>query len=123
DLEQGDYAGARQKFATAMETVQAIGDRAGESNTWYQLGYVAYASGRGNDAVRLTAVALLISNAIGNNDAKTIAENFATLCGMLGIDQAQRRAILEEAALDYQKDRGQGLVERAFGGDDPGRSE
>lgn len=123
DLEQGDYAGARQKFARAMEIRKAIGDRAGEANTWYQLGYVAYASGRGNDAVRLTAVALLISNAIGNNDAKTIAENFATLCGMLGIDQAQRRAILEEAALDYQKDRGQGLVERAFGGDDPGRSE
>ena len=69
------------------------------------------------------AVAFLISNTIGHNDAKTIAENFATLCGMLGIDQAQRNAILEEAALDYQKDRGQGLFERAFGGDVPGRSE
>ena len=73
--------------------------------------------------MRLMAVAFLISNTIGHNDAKTIAENFATLCGMLGIDQAQRDAILREAASDYQKDRGQGLIERAFGGDDPGRSE
>ncbi len=87
------------------------------------LGYVAYESGRHNDAVRLMAVAFLISNSIGDNDAKTVVQNFATLCGMLGINQAQRAAILEEVRLEYQKDRGQGLIERAFGEDDPASSE
>ena len=72
--------------------------------------------------MRLMAVALLISNTIGHSGAKTIAENFATLRGVHGIDQAQCDAILREAALDYHKDRGKGLVERAFGGDVPGRS-
>ncbi|MBV8127569.1 MAG: tetratricopeptide repeat protein [Planctomycetaceae bacterium] len=122
DLHQGEYAAAREKFDSSLQIEQAIGNRAGEANTWNQLGHVAYASGRGKDAVRLMAVAFLISHTIGHNYVKTIAQNFATLCGMLGIDQAQRDAILREAALDYQKDRGQGLVERAFGGDDPGKS-
>jgi len=44
-------------------------------------------------------------------------------CEMQGIDQAQLDAILRAAALDYQKDRGQSLIERAFGGNVPGGSE
>jgi hypothetical protein len=94
-----------------MEIRQAIGDRAGEAATWYQHGFVAYEAGRGNDARRLTAVAFLISNTIGSKAAKTIAENFATLCGMLGTDQPQRDAILREVASEYQRDRGQGLID------------
>ena len=106
-----------------MEIRQAIGDHPGEANTWCQLGVGAHKSGRVADAVRLTAVAFLISNTIGHNDAKTIARNFATLCGRLGMDEAQRDALLKEAASEYQKDRGQGMIERAFGRDDPASSE
>ena len=123
DLNQGEYVAAREKFAKAMEIRQAICDRSGEAATWYQLGRVAYESGQSNDAVRLMAVAFLISDTIGNNDLQTIAKNFANACGNLNINQAQRDAIREEARLEYQKDRGQGLIERAFNGDDPASSE
>ena len=37
DLKQGDYAAAREKFATSLQIKQAIGDRAGEAATWHQL--------------------------------------------------------------------------------------
>ncbi len=121
DLNKDGYAAVRDKFTRSLQISHAIGNRAGEATTWNQLGLVAYESGRRDGALRLMAIALLISNTIGDYVGKSIAQNFASLCGMLSMDQAQRDALLEETALDYQKDRGQGLIERTFGGYNPGK--
>jgi tetratricopeptide (TPR) repeat protein len=114
DLYERDYLAARDKYATSLQITQATGDHAGEAATWSQLGFAAFEAGRTDAAARLMSVAYLISDSVGNSDAKIIAQNFENLCGMLDINQAERERILADAMSEYQKDHGRALIVRTF---------
>jgi tetratricopeptide (TPR) repeat protein len=114
DLNEGDYPAAREKFARALEINRAIGDRAGEAAAFFQLGALACKLGRRHDGARLVAICVLIDRAIGHGDAQSDFRALVGLCQGLGYDQARFDAMQEEAAREYQRDRGRALIERAF---------
>ena len=62
DVNEGNYADAREKFAKSLAMRQAIGDRAGEAATLYQIGFVAWQNGRREVAIRLVATCPGASN-------------------------------------------------------------
>jgi tetratricopeptide (TPR) repeat protein len=118
DLEESDYPAAREKFAKALATRQAIGDRAGEAASFFQLGLVACKLGHSHDGAQLIAICFLIDRAIGHGDARSAFRSLAALCKSLGYDQARLDAVLEEAGREHVRDRGRVLIERAFAGGD-----
>jgi hypothetical protein len=114
DLKVGDYPAAREKFTRALEIKQAIGDRAGEAATFFQLGALAHKTGRSHDGALLQAICCLIDRAIGHGDAESDFRALAALCQSQGYDQARFNEVLEDASKEYQRDRGRTLIERAF---------
>jgi tetratricopeptide (TPR) repeat protein len=113
DLNEGDYPAARQKFTRWLEITQAIGDRAGEAATFFQLGFLAGKLGRSHDGARLVAICCLIDRAIGHADVESDFRALAGLCQTLRYDQAQIERVLAEADREYERDRGHALIERA----------
>ena len=80
DLEQGDYAAAREKFARAMEIRKAIGDRAGEAATWHNLAVVDLGQGDYAAAREKFARAMEIRKPIGDRAGEAATwHNLATI--------------------------------------------
>ncbi len=99
-------------MARSLEINQAIGGRAGEAATFFQLGNLACKLGRNHDGARLIAICVLIDKAIGHGRAQSDFRTLNELCQSLGYDQARFNAVLEEAGREYQRDRGRALIER-----------
>jgi hypothetical protein len=112
DLNEGNYAAAREKFGTALAMFQAIGDLAGEASTYNQVGILALKVGNGAVAVRLVAIGTILLSAVGA--AEIVWENLTGMAAELGLDQRGLDALLHEAADHYQQDRGAKLMRQAF---------
>lgn len=93
---------------------RAIGDRAGEAGTFFQLGMLADRLGRTEAGARLVAVCWLIDNAVGHGDAESDFRALAGLCTRAGLDETLFKKLLAETAETYAADRGRSLIERAF---------
>jgi hypothetical protein len=73
--------------------------------------------GKAQEGLRLVALCYLIEASIGHGDTQ---KDFGVLAGMaseLNYTEEQIDSILKEVAELYQKDRGKGLIEAAFGKD------
>lgn len=88
-LEQGDYPTARTEFERSLAIRQALGDRAGEAASFFQMGALAVRMGREEQGLRLVALCYLIDREIGHGDTETDFENLAKLASRLNYDQAQ----------------------------------
>jgi tetratricopeptide (TPR) repeat protein len=66
DLNEGDYASAREKFARSLQIKQTIGDRAGEAATWHQLATIDLREGDYASAREKFARSLQIKQTIGD---------------------------------------------------------
>ena len=66
DLNEGNYAGAREQFGKALAMRQAIGDRAGEAATWHQLASIDLEEGNYAGAREQFGKALAMRQAIGD---------------------------------------------------------
>jgi tetratricopeptide (TPR) repeat protein len=115
DLHQGDYEAAAEKFQKALETRQEIGDRYGEAATFFQLGILAAKVGRLAEGARLVALCFLIDQSIGHGDAEKDSRSLAGMATDLKYTPEQVQALLREVTQAYQKDRGRGLLDAAFG--------
>ncbi len=73
DLDQGDYAAAREKFDRALQMSQAIGDRAGEAVAWHQLATIDLRQGDYAAAREKFDRALQMSQAIGDRAGEAVA--------------------------------------------------
>ena len=111
-----DYPAARANFEKALAMRQAIGDRAGEAATFFQLGAVADRLGRTAAGSRLVALCCMIDKAIGHRDSDSDLRAVASFCTKAGLDESQVEKLLAEVAEAYKRDRGISLIERAFSG-------
>lgn len=116
DSREGNYVAAREKFAKALAIQQTIGDIAGEAATLYQIGYMAFKSGRHDVGIRLVTSCVAIQSVLGSGDLKETLQGLDLMANFLGLDQEGLQAIVEEAAEQYQRDRGAAWVEAAFEG-------
>ena len=66
DVNEGDYAAARDKFAKTLAMLQEIGDRSGEAATWHQLATIDLREGDYAAARDKFAKALAIEQQIGD---------------------------------------------------------
>ncbi len=114
DLNVGDYDSARLNFQKSLEITQQIGDRAGEAATFYQLGIMAYQSGRAVEGMRLVAMCFLIDQSIGHGDTESDFKMLSQMAAQLSYTQEQFDAMLGEVIEAYKADRGRGLIDAAF---------
>ena len=88
----------------------------GEAATFYQIGFLAWKRQKRDVGIRLVAICFVIESAIGSGDVKETLQELGAMATELGLDDAGLRAILQEAAEHYQRDRGAALVRLAFEG-------
>jgi tetratricopeptide (TPR) repeat protein len=81
DVNEGDYAAAREKCAKSLQIKQAIGDRAGEAATWLQLASIDVDEGDYAAAREKCAKSLQTRQAIGDR-----ADEAATWHNLASID-------------------------------------
>lgn len=94
---------------------QQIGNRAGEAQTFFQVGATAFKAGRLLQAAKVIGLSFSLLQSIGHNDVKHALKNFAFVLEQLNYTQVQIQALLAEVAEEYARDRGAGLVRAAFG--------
>ncbi len=66
DLNEGNYAEAREKLGKALAMQQAIGNRAGEAGTWHQLATIDLKEGNYAEAREKFGRSLEINQAVGD---------------------------------------------------------
>lgn len=115
DLERGEYKEALKKLQTALKITQESGNRAGEAATFGGLGFLAVSMARAKEGLRLVALCYLIDESIDHGDTKKDFEAISKIASRLNYTQEQLVAMLKEVEEAYQKDRGKGLIEAAFG--------
>jgi hypothetical protein len=93
---------------------QQIGDRAGEADTFQQLGMLAAELGKTEGGLRVVAVGCLIFQSIGHGHTDQSVRVVSQLAGRLGYTQAHLDTMLREIAESYAQDRGASLVAAAF---------
>ena len=116
DLREGNYAAAREQFGKSLAINQAIGDREGEAATFYQIGFLASERQKRDVGIWLVAICIFIQSAIGSGRVKETLQGLGGMATELGLDEAGLRAMLQEAAEHYKRDRGASLVQLAFEG-------
>jgi hypothetical protein len=99
---------------TSLKIKQMIGDKAGEAQTWHQLGFLAFDEGRMIEGIRLIAVGYLIAQSIKSGDMQIIQHNLSEKVHGLKYTQEQFNTMLREVIESYQVDGGQQLLEDAF---------
>ena len=116
DLRKGEYEAARKKFETTLKIMQQIGDRAGEAMPLAQIGIIAAEEGHAEEGLRLVTLSAMILKEIGDADLKRVEPWVNHLASELEYSQEQFGAMLQEVQETYQQDRGQSLIDAAFGG-------
>jgi tetratricopeptide (TPR) repeat protein len=80
DLNEGDYAAAREKFGKSLAIEQQIGDRRGEAATWHQLATIDVREGVYAAAREKFGKSLAIEQQIGNRAGEAAAwHNLASI--------------------------------------------
>ena len=116
DFDEGNHAGARENLEQALKIEQSIGNRTGEAGTLAQIGIVAWRNERREVGVKLQGIAYELLHAIGASEQKVTWDNLTGMASDLGFDKEEFDAMMQDAATQYQHDRAQGLVEKAFEG-------
>ena len=121
DVNQGKYEAARNKFEAALEIDQQIGDRAGVAATLTNIGIMAAKEGRAEEGLRLVPLSAMILKEIGHADIEQVEPWVNGLASDLEYSQEQCEAMYEEMTESYRRDRGQSLIDAAFGDREEGR--
>ena len=110
-MDQGKYEEAKKTFGQSLAIKQAIGDRAGEAATFYQLGFLALKGGSRDIGLRLIAICCTIEKSIEHGDTRKDFETLATLASQSGYGEKDLYLLMNDAWDAYQKDQGKGLIE------------
>jgi tetratricopeptide (TPR) repeat protein len=84
ELREVNYAAAREKFGKSLAIEQAIGNRAGEAATWHQLGFITWKTEKKESAVKLVAIATLLTSEVGAAEKQIAWKNLIQMAAKLG---------------------------------------
>lgn len=112
--QKGNAKAARQSFCEALRIYQELPDKSGEAGAFFQLGALALQVNRIAEGLRLMALSAIALQSIKSDEAKKVEPVVERLASQLHYSQEQFVAMVQEVLQAYAKDKGWGLVERAF---------
>ncbi len=111
----GEKEKAAESFQKALRINQELADKAAEAGAFFQLGALAVQQDKVQEGLRLMALAAIVLRSIKSDDVKNVEPLVERLAAQLGLTQEQFMVMVQEILQSYTKDRGWGLVERAWG--------
>jgi tetratricopeptide (TPR) repeat protein len=111
----GEKEKAMESFRKALLINQELADRPAEAGAFFQLGALAVQQDKMQEGLRLMALAAIVLRSIKSDDVKNVEPLVERLASQLTYTQEQFMSLVQEVLQSYAKDRGWGLVERAWG--------
>jgi tetratricopeptide (TPR) repeat protein len=111
----GEKEKAAESFRKALGINQELADRPGEAGAFFQLGALAVQQDKMQEGLRLMALAAIVLRSIKSDDVKNVEPLVERLAAQLGLTQEQFMVLVQEVLQSYARDRGWGMVERAWG--------
>ncbi len=111
----GEKEAAVDSFQKALRINQELADRPAEAGAFFQLGALAVQQDKMQEGLRLMALAAIVLRSIKSDDVKNVEPLVERLAAQLSLTQEQFMVLVQEVLQGYAKDRGWGLVERAWG--------
>jgi tetratricopeptide (TPR) repeat protein len=111
----GEKEKAVESFQKALLINQELADRPAEAGAFFQLGALAVQQDKMQEGLRLMALAAIVLRSIKSDDVKNVEPLVERLAAQLSLTQEQFMVLVQEVLQSYAKDRGWGLVERAWG--------
>lgn len=115
DLDEANYTASRQNLYRSLRINQEIRNVAGEASNLYQLGSIAWETGKKVEAIRLVVVSFAILKKIKDSNAKHVGENLHGMLEDLELSKEQQRVMGRMAWESYLTDGGDTLLREAFG--------
>ena len=110
----GEMEMAAEHFREALQVYQELKDQPGEAGALFQLGALAVQMDRIQEGLRLMALSAVVLKSINSDEVKNIEPVVERLASQLNFSQDQFVAMLQEVMQCYVKDRGMGLVKKAW---------
>ncbi|MCK9405277.1 MAG: tetratricopeptide repeat protein [Methanothrix sp.] len=110
----GEMEMAAEHFREALQVYQELKDQPGEAGALFQLGALAVQMDRIQEGLRLMALSAVVLRSINSDEVKNIEPVVERLASQLNFSQDQFVAMLQEVMHSYVKDRGMGLVKKAW---------
>lgn len=114
DAQKGNVQESCEKFRDALKIYQQTGDKSGEAAAFFQLGILAVSLSNMNDGMRLLALSGIILRSIGSPEVRNVEPVIERMASHMKYTQDEFAKLVGEAAMDYRKNRGWGLLEEAF---------
>lgn len=114
EVQAGDNDKARENFIEALKIYQDLGDKSGEAGAIFQLGALAVQMARMPEGLRLMALSAVILRSINSDEVKNVEPVVERLASQLKYTQDQFLEMVREVVSAYRRDRGWGLIEKAF---------
>ncbi|MHB8117921.1 MAG: tetratricopeptide repeat protein [Methanothrix sp.] len=111
----GEKEKAMQSFKSALQINQELADKPAEAGAFFQLGTLAVQQDKMQEGLRLMALAAIVLRSIKSDDVKNVEPLVERLAAQLSYTQEQFMVLVQEVLQSYAKDRGWGLVEKAWG--------
>jgi tetratricopeptide (TPR) repeat protein len=111
----GEKEKAAESFQKALRINQELADKPAEAGAFFQLGALAVQQDKVQEGLRLMALAAIVLRSIKSDDVKNVEPLVERLAAQLGLTSEQFMVMVQEVLQIYVKNRGWGLVERAWG--------
>jgi tetratricopeptide (TPR) repeat protein len=111
----GEKEKAVESFQKALRINQELADKPAEAGAFFQLGALAVQQDKMQEGLRLMALAAIVLRSIKSDDVKNVEPLVERLAANLSLTQEQFMVMVQEVLQSYTRDRGWGLVERAWG--------
>ncbi len=111
----GEKEKAAESFQKALRINQELADKPAEAGAFFQLGALAVQQDKMHEGLRLMALAAIVLRSIKSDDVKNVEPLVERLAAQLGLTQEQFMVMVQEVLQSYTRDRGWGLVKRAWG--------
>jgi tetratricopeptide (TPR) repeat protein len=110
----GEKEKAAESFQKALRINQELEDKPAEAGSFFQLGVLAIQQNKTQEGLRLMALSAMVLRSIKSDDVKNVEPLVERLAAQLSLTQEQFTVMVQEVLQSYVRDRGLGLVERAW---------
>ncbi|NPA90974.1 MAG: tetratricopeptide repeat protein [Chloroflexi bacterium] len=114
DVNEGRLRDAQSKFRMALSIQQELGDIEGEANTFANLGALAAELGRGEWALQLYVISVLLMREVDHPNLPQVERAANQLAQDLEYDDREFSHLINEVINAYHMDRGWSIIEEAF---------